>query len=41
MAAFARYIGINYSGAETPRSSLPDLRVYTEKPTDCRPALEE
>jgi hypothetical protein len=28
MAAFARYIGIDYSGAETPRSSLPALRVY-------------
>ena len=26
--SFARYIGIDYSGAETPRSSLPGLRVY-------------
>lgn len=26
--AFARYIGIDYSGAETPRSSLKGLRVY-------------
>jgi hypothetical protein len=28
MSAFARYIGINYSGAETPTSILPFLRVY-------------
>ena len=28
MTWFARYIGIDYSGAETPRSSLPGLRVY-------------
>jgi hypothetical protein len=28
MTAFARYVGIDYSGAETPRSSLPGLRVY-------------
>jgi hypothetical protein len=27
-AAFRRYIGIDYSGAETPSSSLPGLRVY-------------
>ena len=26
--AFARYIGINYSGAQTPTVSLPGLRVY-------------
>ena len=26
--AFARYIGIDYSGAETPNSSLKGLRVY-------------
>jgi hypothetical protein len=26
--AFARYIGIDYSGAETPRSSLKGLRIY-------------
>lgn len=26
--AFKRYIGIDYSGAETPLSSLPGLRVY-------------
>ncbi len=26
--AFERYIGIDYSGAETPTSSLPGLRVY-------------
>lgn len=28
MARFERYIGIDYSGAETPISSLPGLRVY-------------
>ncbi len=28
MAAFSRYIGIDYSGAETPTSSLKGLRVY-------------
>jgi hypothetical protein len=27
MAAFSRYIGIDYSGAETPESSLKGLRV--------------
>ena len=28
MPAFCRYIGIDYSGAETPESSLKGLRVY-------------
>jgi hypothetical protein len=28
-AAFERYIGIDYSGAQTPKSSLKGLRVYT------------
>ena len=28
MSAFARYIGIDYSGAETPNASLKGLRVY-------------
>jgi len=28
MAAFSRYIGIDYSGAETPESSLNGPRVY-------------
>ena len=28
MAAFSRYIGIDYSGAETPNASLKGLRVY-------------
>jgi hypothetical protein len=28
MSAFCRYIGIDYSGAETPESSLKGLRVY-------------
>ena len=26
--AFARYLGIDYSGAETPTASLKGLRVY-------------
>ena len=28
MTAFAQYIGIDYSGAETPTASLRGLRVY-------------
>jgi hypothetical protein len=28
MPAFARYIGIDYSGAQTPEASLSGLRVY-------------
>ena len=28
MSSFSRYIGIDYSGAATPSSSLPSLRVY-------------
>jgi len=28
MSAFARYVGIDYSGAETPTASLKGLRVY-------------
>jgi len=39
--AFARYIGIDYSGAETPTSSLKGLRVYladrTKPPEEVRP----
>ncbi len=27
-AAFARYIGIDYSGAQTPTASLKGLRIY-------------
>jgi hypothetical protein len=30
--AFSRYIGIDYSGAETPLSSLKGLRVYAADP---------
>jgi hypothetical protein len=26
--AFERYVGIDYSGAQTPKSSLKGLRVY-------------
>jgi hypothetical protein len=28
LTAFARYIGIDYSGAQTPSASLKGLRVY-------------
>ena len=28
MPAFARYIGIDYSGAQTPTASLKGLRIY-------------
>jgi hypothetical protein len=37
MPQFARYIGIDYSGAETPTSSLKGLRVYMASPA-CPPA---
>jgi hypothetical protein len=30
---FTRYFGIDYSGAETPTSSLPGLRLYSATPT--------
>lgn len=32
MAAFSRYIGIDYSGAESPEASLKGLRVYMADP---------
>jgi hypothetical protein len=32
VTAFARYIGIDYSGAQTPTCSLPGLRVYQATP---------
>lgn len=38
MPAFARYIGIDYSGAETPTASLKGLRVYQATP--CAPPVE-
>ena len=28
MTSFARYVGIDYSGAQTPTASLKGLRVY-------------
>ena len=38
---FQRYLGIDYSGAQTPSSSLPGLRVYSatrsESPTEIEP----
>lgn len=34
MPAFIQYIGIDYSGAQTPESSLPGLRVYLAVGTD-------
>lgn len=41
MAHFERYIGIDYSGAETPTSSLPSLCVYAAdaaaEPAEIRP----
>jgi hypothetical protein len=39
MPAFHRYIGIDYSGAETPTSSLNNLRVFMAAPGE--PAREE
>lgn len=33
MHQFARYLGIDYSGAQTPTSSLPGLRLYVATPT--------
>jgi hypothetical protein len=33
MPQFARYLGIDYSGAQTPTSSLKGLRVYAATPT--------
>jgi hypothetical protein len=38
LTRFARYIGIDYSGAQTPRSSLPGLRVYVAE--DVGPPVE-
>jgi hypothetical protein len=34
MPHFARYIGIDYSGAETPNASLKGLRIYLTKSDD-------
>lgn len=43
MAHFSRYIGIDYSGAQTPTRSLPGLRVYsatqTQPPREIPPPL--
>jgi hypothetical protein len=36
-SAFERYIGIDYSGAETPTSGVKGLRVYTADRTAPRP----
>lgn len=38
MTQFSRYIGIDYSGAQTPEASLPGLRVYLS--TRDEPAVE-
>jgi len=35
VSAFARYIGIDYSGAETPNSSLKGLRVFLAEGDKC------
>jgi len=32
MPAFDRYVGINYSGAETPAAPLTGLRIYMGEP---------
>ena len=41
MPSFSRYIGIDYSGAQTPTASLPGLRVYLAdgeaRPEEVRP----
>jgi hypothetical protein len=34
MTMFARYFGLDYSGARTPSSSLPGLRLYAATPTE-------
>lgn len=33
MSQFSRYLGIDYSGAQTPTSSLPGLRLYAATPS--------
>jgi len=42
MTTFVRYIGIDYSGAETPTASLKGLRVYLAEgdgyPTEIQPS---
>lgn len=37
---FARYIGIDYSGAQTPKSSLKGLRVYEANRLDAPQKVE-
>ena len=43
MPHFERYLGLDYSGAQTPTSSLPGLRLYaatpTQSPTEIPPPL--
>ena len=43
MPQFKRYIGIDYSGAETPTSSLKGLRIYEaneqREPTEVPPPI--
>jgi len=34
MPQFARYLGIDYSGAETPTSSLKGLSLYSASPSE-------
>jgi len=34
MSQFQRYLGIDYSGAETPSRSLKGLRLYASTPTE-------
>ncbi len=37
MPAFVRYIGIDYSGAQTPTASRKGLRAYLAEGTRCSP----
>jgi hypothetical protein len=45
MPAFERYIGIDYSGAETPDASLRGLRIYvadrTSQPVEIPPPMDQ
>ena len=34
MPLFSRYLGFDYSGAQTPTSSLPGLRVFAATPAE-------
>jgi hypothetical protein len=40
MRCFERYVGIDYSGAQTPTSSLKGLRIYSASPTQAHAPVE-